>query len=146
MIMESISTRVRFPWAGMSLKSHLLYEFNAIQNLWAASPYEKEDKAETMADKIKWTVVRHHFQIAVKQMRRMQRKEDRKYYHLSLYYDPIEAIHAKFSDLWVHHLKMHELDISDDNQKFKKLWYTLLVIWKYLNAINADLEIEDEVI
>ena len=100
----------------MSLKQHLLTIFPAVRAHWSLSAPPQELSSD-VKQRMYWLQIRHMLQEIIRQLRLIQRPEDRHYKHLTNNFKPIDEIYDKFVDLWANYIKVENLDIPEEHVK-----------------------------
>lgn len=131
-----------------NLKATLETLFNNISVTWSNTPLQREDKAPTALEKVRWSLIRTHLQTVIKKMRKLQKISDRQCCHTTNPFQPIEMIYEKFNDLWLNHLLPANAHIANDDKNWINLW----IAFAYLRESIFDLiektefeEIDDDI-
>lgn len=133
-----------FPWNGLNLKGNLKLEYNSIIAQWRLTPDEKEDKAPTVVDRVKWTIIKHNLQDVHRKLRRLQRPMDQRYFHAARgTFEPIEQLFEKFCDIWTNYLHLDDQIIDDEDEQWINLWISMGELKSSIYDLNVDSDILD---
>lgn len=101
------------------LKRLLIGHFKDIQDNWDFSV--PQEHSPDVKQRMYWLRIKHILQEITFQLRLLQTREERQLIHVTNQYDSVETVYEKLIDLWTNYIKIETLNISNDDNQWKKI-------------------------
>lgn len=126
-----------------NLKYSLQNLFNNITIQWKLTQAQKEEKAPTALERVRWTLIRTNLLTVITKMRNLQKDTERRCCHTSNPFQSIEIIFEKYNDLWKNYLQPNQVDIANDDRQWIDLWVAMSFLKESIYELNIKMEFEE---